>query len=144
MHIPGHLAVAALQHHLLAQSSQQSGAGWLFTAALFPDVVDKTIGYIFHAMPNGRHFTHNIFSLIGLSALVGAVGGKAAGRAWLVGHLGHLLADSGSMMPWFFPLKRYPFKPGSVKFESNQLIKESGFLLLVLLFIRLNRPKHCH
>jgi len=143
MHIPGHLAVAALQHELLARSSRR-GLGWLLTAALFPDIVDKAIGYIFHAMPNGRHYAHNIFSLLALSALAGMVGGRVAGRAWLAGYLGHLLVDSRTMLPWFFPLKRYPFKQGRMKFEPVPLLKETGFLLLVLLFIRRRRSKHCH
>jgi hypothetical protein len=36
------------------------------------------------------------------------------------------------MMPWFFPLKKYPFKKGRLKFEPAQLLGETLILLLVL------------
>jgi hypothetical protein len=133
MQIPGHLAVAVAESNLpLFRRGPRRLLVLLFVASLFPDGVDKTIGYIFHAMPNGRHFAHNLFSLLGLSLLAGLFFGPAGGWAWFCGYLGHLLADSGSLVPWFFPLKKYPFKKGRLKFEPAQLLGETLILLLVL------------
>jgi len=131
--IPGHLAVALLQERLLLPGKARVSAPVLLIASLFPDLVDKTIGYVFHFMPNGRHYSHNVFSLILFSAGVTLLGGQRAGYAWFIGHLGHLLADSGSLMPWFFPLKRYPFKQGHLKFNLARIRHEALALSLVLL-----------
>lgn len=137
MQIPGHLAVAVAQSTLPAfRRGPRRRLLLLFAASLFPDIVDKTIGYIFHAMPNGRHFAHNLFSLLGLSLLAGLVFGRPGGWAWFCGYLGHLLADSDSLVPWFFPLKKYPFKKGRLKFQPVQLLSESLILLLVLILSR--------
>ncbi|MBE7552088.1 MAG: metal-dependent hydrolase [Anaerolineales bacterium] len=137
MQIPGHLAVAVAESNLpMFQRGPRRLLIPLFLASLFPDIVDKSIGYIFHAMPNGRHFAHNLFSLLGLSLLAGLIFGPAGGWAWFCGHLGHLLADSGRMVPWFFPLKKYPFQKGRLKFDPIQLLQETVILLLVLIFSR--------
>ncbi|MCL4297917.1 MAG: metal-dependent hydrolase [Anaerolineae bacterium] len=137
MQIPGHLAVAVAQSNLpFFRPKSRRLLLLVLLASLFPDIVDKTIGYVFHAMPNGRHFAHNIFSLIGLSVLVGLVWGDAAGRAWFSGYLGHLLADTRRRVPWFFPLKKYPFKKGRLKFDPAQLLGETVILLLVLILSR--------
>ncbi len=139
MQIPGHLAVAVAQSNLpLFRRGPRRLLAILLLASLFPDVVDKTIGYVFQAMPNGRHYTHNVFSLVGLSLLVGLLGGQTAGRAWFAGHLGHLLADSDRLVPWFFPLKKYPFQKGRLAFGRMQMLKESMLLLAVLIIHRLD------
>lgn len=137
MQIPGHLAVALAQSNLpLFRPKSRRLLLLVLLASLFPDIVDKTIGYIFHAMPNGRHFAHNLFSLLGLSLLVGLMWGKASGWAWFSGYLGHLLADTRRCVPWFFPLKKYPFKKGRLKFEPVQMLGETVILLLVILLSR--------
>jgi hypothetical protein len=131
--IPGHLAVAVVQSNLpLFRRGPRRLLILLFAASLFPDGVDKTIGYIFQAMPNGRHFAHNLFSLLGLSLLAGLIFGPASGWAWFCGYLGHLLADTSRCVPWFFPLKKYPFKKGHLKFEPGQLLGETVILFLVI------------
>ena len=138
MQIPGHLAVALLQERLLLPNeAKASTLALLLIASLFPDVVDKSIGYIFRVMPNGRHYSHNVFSLLLVSGVVTLLGGQRAGYAWFIGHLGHLLADSGDLMPWFFPLKRYPFEKGRLKFVPARLLRESLWLGLVLIARRL-------
>jgi hypothetical protein len=38
--------------------------------------------------------------------------------------------------PWFFPLKKYPFKKGRLKFDPAQLLGETVILLLVLILSR--------
>ena len=140
MHIPGHLAVALLQKRFLVpQSRQQRAAPYLITAALFPDVVDKSLGYLVRLMPNGRHYAHNLFGLVLISALVTLIWGRLAGYAWLVGHLGHLLADASSTVPWFFPLKRYPIEEGGFELAPAQALRESLFLGLLLILLRPGR-----
>ncbi len=137
MQIPGHLAIALAQHGL-PPFRQQPGRTlfFLLAASLFPDMVDKTIGYILHVMPNGRHYAHNVFSLAGVSLLVGLLWGWAAGYAWFMGYLGHLLADSDRLVPWFFPLKKYPFKQGRLVFKFSEMMGETILLALVLILRR--------
>jgi hypothetical protein len=140
VHIPGHLALAALQQRLnFSKEQRQQVILPLLAASLFPDLVDKFIGYVWGVMPNGRHYAHNIFSLTGLSVTVTLIWGKTVGRAWFIGYLGHLLLDTYRMVPWFFPLKQYPFRPGRLRFGPSQLLKESILLALVLAILRITR-----
>lgn len=139
MQIPGHLAIALAQSRLPPFRHASKRLLWLLLiASLFPDVVDKTIGYVFQAMPNGRHYAHNLFSLVGLSLLVTLVWGKAAGYAWFSGYLGHLLADSDRRVPWFFPLKKYRFKKGRLIFHPVQLLREALLLAIVWIILKNN------
>lgn len=142
MQIPGHLAVALAQYCLIP-SRRQSGSMLkpLLLASLFPDLVDKTIGYIFHAMPNGRHYAHNIFSLIAISLLVTLIWGRVIGFAWFVGYLGHLAADSQNLVPWFFPVKKYNFSKGRLSFHPTQLFQETMYLILVLMIYYIRRQQ---
>lgn len=140
MQIPGHIAIAILQHRLIARYKPgQTVMSPLLLASLFPDMIDKSIGYIFHAMPNGRHYTHNVFSLILWPGLVSLIWGKKAGYSWFIGFLGHLLVDIGGrgFVPWFFPVKKYHFRQGRLTFKRSQLIREAIFLGLVLMLDRL-------
>ncbi len=140
MHIPGHIAIGLIQHRLFGDSKRCGPVTKsLLIASLFPDAVDKPIGYIFHLMPNGRHYTHNIFSVILLSGAVTLIWGKAAGYGWLVGHLGHLLADADSMLPWFFPVKQYSFEPGRLELQPARFFRELVFLGMVLVAFRRSR-----
>ncbi len=143
MNIPGHMAIALAQDQMLAALSQPHRRGKmrraLLLASLFPDMVDKTIGYVFHAMPNGRHYAHSVFGLFGFSALVSLGWGREVGLAWFTGYLGHLLVDSTRLVPWFFPLLAYPFPPGRLKFDLGQLARESLLLGLVLILRRISR-----
>jgi len=140
MHIPGHLAVALVQYRLVfPRTRKKKIISLLLLTSLMPDVVDKSIGYILHLMPNGRHYAHNIFSLLGSSVLMTLVGGKLGGQAWFIGYLGHLLADSDRLVPWLFPLKSYPFQRGKLTFESDQLLKETIWLVLAVVMMRLTR-----
>lgn len=140
MQIPGHLAVALAQYRLFFYRNRQKEIiRPLLLASLFPDMVDKAIGYIFKLMPNGRHYAHNIFSLFGFSAIVTLIWGRVAGLAWFVGYLGHLWADSEGPVPWLFPLRSYPFRQGRLSFDRRQLLKEVFWLILMLLNLRLTR-----
>ncbi len=140
MHIPGHLAVALIQHTLPPFHRQPNSLLPLLAAALAPDVVDKTIGYALRLMPNGRHVAHNLFALSGSSAAVGLLLGRKCGRAWLAGYSGHLLADFNSRMPWLFPLKKYHFRRKEFSFGWRRFWLELIVLLVTLLFYS-RRPK---
>ncbi len=139
MHIPGHLAIALAQHCLPPLAKDKKTLKPLLLACLFPDAVDKTIGYVFHAMPNGRHYAHNIFSLIGLSLIVSLIWGKTTGYAWFLGYAGHLWADRKSLVPWFFPIRKYNFKKGRFAFGLSQFIRETVFLIITLIIYRISR-----
>jgi membrane-bound metal-dependent hydrolase YbcI (DUF457 family) len=141
MHIPGHLAVALGQHGVLSRAyyPQPIPLKPLLIAGLFPDVVDKAIGYVFHLMPNGRHFAHNIFGLFILTLVVTLVWGRKVGLAWFAGYLGHLLAD-GRKVPWLFPVKQYQFYPGRLRWKPFQFLKEMIFLVVVLMLYRKATP----
>ncbi|HEX9921693.1 MAG TPA: metal-dependent hydrolase [Anaerolineae bacterium] len=141
MQIPGHLAVAVAQYRLFShhQRNEELMAA-LLIASLFPDMVDKSIGYVFHAMPNGRHYMHNLWSLLLMSLLVSLIWGRKVGQAWFIGHLGHLLADISrdSIVPWYFPVKKYRFRSGRLRFRPGQIMKELVLLGVVLIFYRLS------
>lgn len=137
MHIPGHLAIALVQHQLPILSSDRNALKPLLLASLFPDIVDKSLGYGLGLMPNGRHYAHNIFSLLGSTMVVTTIWGKRFGYAWLVGYLGHLIVDRNSFVPWFFPLQAYPFKEGRFSFNHAQFLRELPFFLLALVVHRL-------
>jgi hypothetical protein len=115
----------------------------LLLASLFPDMVDKSIGYLLHLMPNGRHYAHNLFALILSTLAVTLIWGRMVGLAWFVGYLGHLVIDDEgpkNKIPWFFPLKEYHFHRGKgLKFRLPRLLREMAFLLLTLLVRRISR-----
>ncbi len=146
MNIPGHLAVALIGKRLFNLSNTYSTREnnqniiFLFAGSFYPDMVDKPIGHIFHLMPNGRHFSHNVFSLMLTTLLVTLTQGKSAGYAWFIGYCGHLLADSKSFMPWFFPLKEYDFQKREWHiFQPIPVIKE-----LIFLFVIAHQNRFCH
>ncbi len=139
MNIPGHLAVALAQHCLPPLAKDKRALKPLLLASLFPDIVDKIIGYILKMMPNGRHFAHNIFSLTGTSLLVGFIWGKMSGLAWFLGYGGHLVVDSKTFVPWFFPFRRYSFRKGRFAIPLPRFFKELLFLGFVLIIHRLCR-----
>ena len=140
MNIPGHLAIGLASHRVLTlvNPGEDIPLRPLLLAGLFPDMVDKSLGYVFRVMPNGRHYAHNIFALIVISLAVTLVWGKRTGIAWMVGYWGHLLAD-GRKVPWLFPVKSYRFYPGRLKFNGLQFCKETIFLLVVMFLYRLSR-----
>ena len=140
MHIPGHIAIAISQHGLPPLSNKSKLIAPLLIAAVFPDIIDKIVGYVLHIIPGGRHMAHNIFSLIGTSLLVSLVWETSTGMAWFLGYLGHLVADNPRRVPWFFPAKKYPFRSRPFYFDWQQFFRECLFLTLALLIYVLRQP----
>jgi hypothetical protein len=140
MQIPGHLALALAQANLPPwRSSSKRHLGLIILASLWPDLVDKTIGYVLGAMPNGRHYAHNLFTLAGTTLLVGLLLGWPSAYAWLSGYLGHLLADTDRLVPWFFPWQHYSFTKSQLFFKPVELGQEILLLLLMLLVRRMSQ-----
>ena len=139
MHIPGHVAVALLQRRLPPLSHKKGMLTPLLVACLFPDLIDKTIGYVFKVMPNGRHYAHNLFSLFGVTLLVTLIWGKARGLAWFAGYLGHLMVDFNGTVPWLFPARKYNFPKSKFRFRARRFIREFALLFPALVFYRLSR-----
>lgn len=134
MHIPGHLAVALIQHALPPFHHKNNSLLPLLGGALAPDVIDKTIGYGLRLMPNGRHVAHNLFALAVSSGAMWLLLGRGWASAWLAGYSGHLLADFNSTLPWFFPLKKYAFRQRTFDFNWRRFWQELILLLAALLF----------
>jgi hypothetical protein len=148
MHIPGHLAVALAQHTLPPFRASKTALIILIAASLLPDVVDKTLGYVLKVFPSGRNAAHNIFALLGSTTLITALGNKAIGLAWFAGYSGHMLADFNSSIPWFYPLKQYPFKKKQFNFNWGRFFSEMFLLAIVgglyWFFSRANLNSNCH
>lgn len=135
MHVPGHLAVALLQNRIVF-NGQADTLKPILVASLFPDLSDKTIGYILRLMPNGRHYGHNLFALVLTSLLVYVIFGRTTAQAWFVGYVGHLLADLNGAVPWTFPLQPHEFEPGRLRLYLPVLLREGVFLALVIVLYR--------
>ena len=140
MNIPGHLAVGVTQHHLLNfPPDDKKTLTLLLVGSLFPDIADKTIGYILKLMPGGRHCAHNIFSLLVSTMIITGLWGRSAGYAWFTGYTGHLLMDSNRFIPWFFPLKAYKFPKGrGISFKPIPIIKETLLLATAIILFYLS------
>ena len=100
----GHVAISALLHRYIDVDLGASVAG-----GLAPDVVDKTLCQVLHATPNGRMYAHTVVGLALSTALVWAARGRRSALGWMVGYAAHLAADSGGMVPLFYPFVEYDF-----------------------------------
>ena len=105
----GHLAVSALVHHYLDADLEAVVAG-----GIFPDVVDKTLCQILHITPSGRMYAHTLLSVAVSTVFVSSIWGRQKARAWALGYLGHLAADSGGWLPLLYPFKKYEFASDSL------------------------------
>ena len=140
MQIPGHIAIALLQQrYVLGPKRALSASLALFTASLFPDVIDKTVGYVLKWMPNGRHITHNYLSVGIIAVIVSVFFGRQAGYGWVVGHVGHLLVDidGKGKLPLFYPFKTYRMRKGrGIVFRRRKIAREMiGLALTVILLV---------
>lgn len=102
----GHIAVALLERRYLGTDLAPTVLG-----ALYPDILDKTLCQVLHVTPNGRMWGHTLLS-VGISTLfVRAAAGPRAARSWVLGYMGHLLADTAGTIPWWYPFRSYAFEP---------------------------------
>ena len=132
----GHIGIALLQHHYLDAELAPVVAG-----TLFPDALDKTLCQVLRMTRSGRMWGHTALSVVVSTMVVGALSGRRAARDWLLGYVGHLLADGDEPVPWWYPFKTYAFEqsPGFAEilrnFAENQtdVVLEFGLLALGLL-----------
>lgn len=141
MHLPGHISIALAQHLVPPFSKEKKVLKFILLASILPDVVDKTIGYGFGAMPGGRHIAHNIFSMFGVSLLVGLIWGRLAAFACCFGYTGHLAADGLMRVPLFFPIRKYKFRQRQFSFGWQRFLKEAVVLGVVLVIYRVLHRK---
>jgi hypothetical protein len=129
----GHVGIALLQHRYLDAELVPVMAG-----GLFPDALDKTLCQVLQVTRSGRMWGHTMLGVIVSTTLVGVIAGRRAARDWLLGYLGHLLADSEGPVPWWYPFRTYTFdqSPSFVEilhhFAENQTDVILEFTLLAL------------
>lgn len=104
--IIGHLAISALEHRYL-----KAKLGPALVGGLFPDLVDKSLHHVMNITPSGRMYAHTFVGLLASTIAVRLVADKSTARSWALGYLGHLLADSGGGLPWWYPFQSYTFEP---------------------------------
>jgi len=132
----GHLGIALLQHSVL-----NAGLVPVIAGGLFPDMLDKTLCQVLRVTPSGRMWGHTALGVAVSTTLVTSFAGRRAGRSWLLGYLGHLLADSDGSIPWWYPFRTYTFEPspGFVEILQNftenrdEMALEFGLLTVSLL-----------
>ena len=90
----GHIAVSLLQHRYLKVDLAPVVAG-----GLFPDVLDKTLCQVLHITPSGRMWGHAFLGLAVSSLIVTTACGSRSAKAWAIGYVGHLVADTGGQVP---------------------------------------------
>ncbi len=95
----GHIAVSLLQHRYLKADLAPVVAG-----GLFPDVLDKTMCQVLHVTPSGRMWGHTLLGLAISSLIVDIACGPRSARAWAIGYVGHLVADTGRQVHGCTPL----------------------------------------
>ncbi|MCD6285791.1 MAG: metal-dependent hydrolase [Anaerolineae bacterium] len=129
----GHIGIALLQHRYLDAELVPVMAG-----GLFPDALDKTLCQGLRVTPSGRMWGHTTLGIVASTMLVGVLAGRRAARDWLLGYLGHLLADSEGPVPWWYPFKTYTFEQSAGfaeifrHFVENQTDVMLEFALLTL------------
>ncbi len=102
----GHLAISVLQHRYFKATLAP-----VMIAGMAPDIVDKTLCQVLRLTPSGRMAGHTLLGLAISAGFVALVWGKRAAWSWALGYLGHLVADAGGEVPWFYPFAHYDFHP---------------------------------
>lgn len=105
MILPGHLASTMIASRLPSLHRPTALA-----ASLFPDLLDKTLHWVCHATPSDRLWGHTLWSVLGTTATVWALGKGLQkphlGRSWLWGYAVHLAGDITAPVPLLYPLSR--------------------------------------
>jgi hypothetical protein len=104
--IIGHIAVSILEHRYL-----NAQLGPVLVGGLFPDLVDKSLCHLLRITPSGRMYAHTFVGLLASTVAVRLTTDRHTARSWALGYAGHLLADSGGRLPWWYPFQSYTFEP---------------------------------
>lgn len=77
--------------------------------SLVPDVIDKTLAWVFGIVPSARHIGHTLLTASLLTAGASAIFGRSKGTAFGAAYLVHLVGDlwDEGHVPWLMPFKRY-------------------------------------
>ena len=142
---PGHVSTA----YILARSFSLSSGVCIF-AALFPDIFDKPLRYVFHILPYGRSVMHSLAAVVVMSLAVSLILNRRLGISWCVGHLSHILGDyftdvatsGSSFMPWLFPFKKYAWPENTyARFHGWLFIFEFTLLIAAaFIFFKSRKP----
>ncbi|MBU0514446.1 MAG: metal-dependent hydrolase [Proteobacteria bacterium] len=106
MLLPGHIAAP----YLLSRVFRWIDFRFALAGAVFPDLLDKPLAWIFHLTPHGRWIGHSLTGLAATTLIVWLIFRRRAPLAvvsWLAGYGVHLILDAGNFMPWFFPWVSY-------------------------------------
>ncbi|MGC9348077.1 MAG: metal-dependent hydrolase [Anaerolineae bacterium] len=104
--IIGHLAISILEHRYL-----NAQLGPVLVGGLFPDLLDKSLCHLLHITPSGRMYAHTVVGLLASTITVRVATDRSTARSWALGYAGHLVADSGGRLPWWYPFQSYAFEP---------------------------------
>jgi hypothetical protein len=138
----GHLGIPLPVAHLLKLNLAVTGL-----CALLPDLVDKPL-YLMSVTSCSRYAAHTIMFVL-LVAVAFSLEGRLLGLSALFGGMLHLVLDSGTFVPWFYPFVRYDFPESdvgvseylhrllTVHFWSSELIWAASACLAVLILLRL-------
>ncbi|ADJ13535.1 metal-dependent hydrolase [Halalkalicoccus jeotgali] len=107
--IVGYVAYSLFSHLVYREGPSGAAALAVVFAALFPDLLDKTLSWQFGLFPGGYSVGHSVFVAVPLSVLAGVlahrVGRPRVGLAFGAGYLLHLPSD---VIPDYPRYGRYP------------------------------------
>jgi len=118
--LPGHLAAAWISGSALG--ADLSGT---FTAAMFPDIVDKPIRWILGITPNDRLPAHTLLGWLLTTIIAKSWCGDRFAKGWALGYGAHLACDriNASFNPGrlylLWPLRRYHYHQGPTGLSSS-------------------------
>ena len=120
MILPGHVASA-----WLAARGLRTDLGGAMAAAMFPDLMDKPLRWVFRVTPNDRLPAHTLLGWGLTTAVVGALWGRRRAAGWATGYGAHLLGDQANAflnpgrlyLGW--PLVRYAMHTGPTGLGSS-------------------------
>lgn len=131
--IVGYVAYSLFSHLVYREGPDGVAALAVVFAALFPDLLDKTLSWQFGIFPGGYAVGHSVFVAVPLSILVGVLahrlGRPRAGFAFGAGYLLHLPSDVIPDYPRYgrFPVERVLWPLEQAEGEHGQGLI-NGFL----------------
>ncbi|KYH27025.1 hypothetical protein HAPAU_09140 [Halalkalicoccus paucihalophilus] len=131
--IVGYVAYSLFSHLVYREGPDGVAALAVVFAALFPDLLDKTLSWQFGIFPGGYAIGHSVFVAVPLSVLAGVLahrlGRPRAGLAFGAGYLLHLPSDVIPDYPRYgrFPVERVLWPLEQAEGEHGQGLI-NGFL----------------